>query len=160
MTYLDALAVVLERWRGTPYMEGCCMPGRRGGVDCRYLVVGIHDMLHQITAPLPRRVEPRLYNHDHETAIRVMRDTIERYPCERVDTVEPGDVIICSRLEDVGKELKTPQHILTAGLSPGEVWHAVRLNGVVKGSLKLYETRRMKIYRSMERDKWTQILSS
>lgn len=135
------------------------MPGRHGGCDCRYYIVGLWDALHRITAPLPKRWEPRVYNHDHDTAMRAMRETLERYPSAVLlhdVPIEPGDVIVAKRREDMKSKTDepTPQHVLVVGLRRGELWHCVRRIGVVPTSIGMYAERGMRIYRSTERELW------
>ena len=132
----------LQRLQGTPFLDGCCIPGRHGGCDCRFLLVGIYDRLHKITAPLPRKWEPRVYSHNYATAMQALRETIERYPLQLLENVplEPADWVVCRRLADVGKSSadSTPQHALIVGLDTRELWHSVRTMGEIVTTVGIY----------------------
>jgi cell wall-associated NlpC family hydrolase len=85
-------AVVAEAmsWIGTPYINNGCIKGRRGGVDCAMLLVGVYGNL----GYLPEGFDPRPYSpqwHVHKDEEKYM-DYVRKFAHEIPGPPKPGDV--------------------------------------------------------------------
>jgi len=109
-----------QRWEGTPYMAGQCMPGM--GVDCVRFVCDVLDKMYDTHTEVPREIQDRSL-HDPAGAQEVM-DLIRSYYPDHVDLpagdrcVEPGDIII------TGNAQGGPGHAILVGTARNTLWQA------------------------------------
>lgn len=90
-----ALARLLRRWEGTPYLAGSCAPGPRGGVDCVRFVVAVWNALAGLRVD-PAAVAPAAAVHAPDRARTAFAALAARFPCAPVPDgvpLEPGDVL-------------------------------------------------------------------
>lgn len=131
MAALERMSSIIDRWVGTPYMEG--QQCEQAGVDCVRFVEAVLQELYRYSC----RARDPILNvaqdasvHDARTTTRVTRDLVRRYPhtIERGCYVHPGDIIICR----VGKG---PGHTVIIGAKPWSCYHAMPTAGVALGGV-------------------------
>ena len=129
------LLQVCEKWEGTPYMSGQCMPGV--GVDCVRWICAVLDEMHGVRSEVPPTIRDRAM-HDREGALALVETVRGFYPgSKQLDPqdrqVEPGDVLL------TGHPRGGPGHAILVGPLPNTLWQATA-GGVHWGGLGLLHT--------------------
>lgn len=117
--FYPRLQEILDRWEGTPYMDGQRMCGQ--GVDCVRLVEAILEELFDFEDDFTvERVAQDSACHDERTVTRVMNQLQRRYPhtFDTSDEVQPGDIVIIN-------QGKGPGHCAIVGTRVNIVYHAI-----------------------------------
>lgn len=113
---LDRLTEVLESWKGTPYLAGHAIKGQ--GADCIQFVNGVLNELYGRDVVLPRLPATAAY-HSESAANPVLKALMKGFPYDRVDEVEPGDIIVSQ-----SAAVRTlPHHVLIASANPLVYFH-------------------------------------
>jgi cell wall-associated NlpC family hydrolase len=119
--YPTRLGLVLESWKGTPYMIGQQQPGQ--GVDCIRFVTAVLDEMSRFPAEKLDRLPGDASLNQPEIARAFMRSLIERYHLtdlsqSGVTRVEPGDILA------VGAAAGGPGHAIIVGPARNTTWQA------------------------------------
>lgn len=150
----DRVTLVLESWRGTPYLPGNKVKGM--GVDCVQLVAGALGELCGRDVVIPR-LPVDCAMHDDRMTQATLRKLLKAFPHVKlpVHTVMPGDVVLTYMGKPRGDN--PPTHCMIVGGVPNTVYHAIQPNGVILSVLSNYSIH--SIYRSKERETWVPIPS-
>lgn len=164
--WTDALRMELESWLGTPYVagQGLC----KVAADCVGFGAGVYDALEGIPAhaapELPRHSQDVAFNNGREAA-RLTARIRRRWPAVAIvwrrgqrkwgrqltpDMIQPGDALI------VAVNRGAPGHMMIAGTRPGELFHAQQDAGVVRAGAGQYLGRVVRVWRSMNRERWNE----
>ena len=153
----DYLGVVvqslLEKWEGTPYMEGQRLRGV--AVDCVNFFAAVYDDLCGFTespAPVLKLRGDRAL-HDRTSTMKVMRTLIQAYaPNCRIDdgSIEPGDVAVTGPIGG------GPGHVLIASNETNSFFHATTDRGIVRAGATYFDgiQQPFKIYRYQNKLRW------
>jgi len=144
------LQEILERWEGTPYVEG--MQGEGQGVDCVRFVYAALDERRGFERRDPTTLPQDSAMHNAKGAFRVMRGMCERYPHVRVldGSLEPSDVVV------MGPSDGGPGHAMIVGPKRWQIWHSTELHVHYTGRSYLLSKGRkvFRVYRMTSKEKW------
>lgn len=150
----EAVHQTLFSWVRTPYRDGHRIPGI--GADCVQLAAGVLDDLcrRKVPSQIPQ-LASGISPHDPRTAFQTILALRKLFPSVVVRdfSLEPGDLVVMRSIPDPNGP-RRPGHVMIVGTVPWSCLHATRSGGVCWTSIEEASSGILRIYRSLEKEKW------